>query len=420
VSGRSSEVKAVEIEFAQHAPIGFFPVVGDEIAPGGIPISRLAERVGTTPFYVYDRQAITTRVQSLREALPPALHLHYAIKANPMPAVVHHLAGLTDGLDVASAQEMMVALDTGTDPSRISFAGPGKSAAEIRRAVAAGITMTAESEHQLDLAVQAGEALGVRPRIALRVNPAFELKASGMKMGGGPKPFGIDEAKIPALLDRMRSQEIALTGLHIFGGSQNLRPEAIIDAQSKTYELGRRLLEQWGQPVEWLNLGGGFGVPYFPGERPLDLTAIAANLDQLCERAAAEVAAPLVIELGRYMVAHAGLYVCRVIERKESCGHVFLVTDGGLHHHLAASGNFGQVLRKNYPVAIANRIGAGLDEQQSVVGPLCTPLDLLAEKMTLAHAEVGDLVAVFQSGAYGLTASPTAFLSHPAPVEILV
>src|SRR5690606_93553 len=152
----------------------------------------------------------------------------------------------------------------------------------------------------------------------------------------------------------------------------------------------------------------------------LDLAPVADNLHRLCEAAAKDLGAPLVIELGRYLVAHAGLYVCRVLDRKESCGEVFLVTDGGMHHHLAASGNFGQVLRKNYPVALANRIDAPPDEQQSVVGPLCTPLDVLGDRMMLAHAEPGDLVAVFQSGAYGLTASPQAFLGHPAPAEILV
>lgn len=409
-----------EIRFAQHAPIRAFDVFGTALAVGGVPIGRLAERVGRTPFYAYDRAAIAARVRSLREALPRGLHLHYAIKANPMPALVQHLAALTDGLDVASAQEMAVALDAGVDPARISFAGPGKTHAEIRRAVAAGITMTAESVAQLDAAVEAGNALGVPPRVALRVNPAFELKASGMKMGGGPKPFGIDEAKLPEVLDAMRARGLALVGLHIFGGSQNLRADAIVDAQSKTYELGRRLLAHWGEPVQWLNLGGGFGVPYFPGEQPLDLAPIGENLQTLCSRAAGEIGAPLVIELGRYFVAEAGVYVCRVLERKESCGQVFLVTDGGLHHHLSASGNFGQVLRKNYPVAVANRIGAPLDEVQSVVGPLCTPLDLLADRMPLAHAEPGDLIAVFQSGAYGLTASPTAFLGHPAPAEVLV
>ena len=409
-----------EIRFAQHAPTSFFPVVDGQIAPGGIPIGRLAERVGRTPFYVYDRAAISMRVQSLRAALPAALHLHYAIKANPMPAVVQHLAALTDGLDVASAQEMRVALDTGIAPQRVSFAGPGKTAAEIRQAVAAGITVTVESALQLEQAVAAGEALGVRPRVAVRVNPAFELKSSGMRMGGGPKPFGIDEAKVPEVLDRLRAGGAHLCGLHIFGGSQNLRAEAIVDAQQKTYELGLSLLRHWAAPVEWLNLGGGLGVPYFPGEHELDLAPVAGNLHRLCERARADLDAPLVIELGRYLVAHAGLYVCRVLDRKESCGQVFLVADGGLHHHLAASGNFGQVLRKNYPVAVANRIEAPLDEVQTVVGPLCTPLDVLADRMMLARAQPGDLIAVFQSGAYGPTASPAAFLGHPAAGEVLV
>ncbi len=408
------------VRFAQHAPNTAFPVVGAELAPGGIPIRLLAERIGRTPFYVYDRGAIDARVAALRAALPRALHLHYAIKANPMPAVVQHLAGVTDGLDVASAQEMAVALDTGVAPDRISFAGPGKSAGDIRRAVAAGITVTVESSLQLEQAVEAGAALGVQPRVAVRVNPAFELKSSGMKMGGGPKPFGIDEARVPEVLGQVRDSGAHLSGLHIFAGSQNLRAESIVEAQRNTYELGLSLLREWRSPVDWLNLGGGFGVPYFPGEAELDLAPIAENLDALCARASADLGAPLVIELGRYMVAHAGLYVCRVIDRKESCGQVFLVTDGGLHHHLAASGNFGQVLRKNYPVAVANRIGEPAEEVQSVVGPLCTPLDILADRMKLAHAEPGDLIAVFQSGAYGLTASPTAFLGHPAPAEVLV
>ena len=420
MSSPAKILPAGTVKFAQHAAVTAFPIVAGELAPGGVPVSRLAERVGRTPFYAYDRGAIAARVAALRAALPPALHLHYAIKANPMPAVVQHLAAITDGLDVASAQGMAVALDAGVAPDRVSFAGPGKSASEIRRAVAAGITVTVESPLQLEQAVEAGAAMGVQPRVAVRVNPAFELKSSGMKMGGGPKPFGIDEARVPEVLDRVRESGVHLSGLHIFAGSQNLRAESIIEAQLKTYELGLSLLRGWARPVDWLNLGGGFGVPYFPGEAELDLGPIAANLSGLCERASADLGAPLVIELGRYLVAHAGVYVCRVVDRKESCGQVFLVTDGGLHHHLSASGNFGQVLRKNYPVAVANRLDEPADEVQSVVGPLCTPLDILADRMKLAHAVPGDLIAVFQSGAYGLTASPTAFLSHPAPAEVLV
>lgn len=420
MSAPASSLSVGTIEFAQHAPCTYFPVVDGELAPGGIPVRRLAERVGSTPFYVYDRNAIDARAATLRAELPEAVHLHYAIKANPMPALVQHMAAITDGLDVASAHEMAVALDTGMRPEEVSFAGPGKSAAEIRRAVAAGITVTVESSLQLEHAVAAGEALGIQPRVAVRVNPAFELKSSGMRMGGGPKPFGIDEARVPGLLDRVRQSGVHLSGVHVFAGSQNLRAESIVEAQVKTYELCLSLLRGWARPVDWLNLGGGFGVPYFPGETELDLRPVAQNLHGLSARASNDLDAPLVIELGRYLVAHSGLYICRVIDRKESCGRAFLVTDGGLHHHLAASGNFGQVLRKNYPVAVANRIDERAEEEQSVVGPLCTPLDVLADRMKLAHAEPGDLIAVFQSGAYGLTASPTAFLGHPTPAEVLV
>ncbi len=408
------------LSFVHHASISAFDVVDGQLAFGQQTVSRLAARVGGTPFYAYHRQAICNRVASLRQALPTAVQLHYAIKANPMPAVVQLLAGLTDGLDVASAREMQVALDTGVSPEHISFAGPGKTPLEIEQAVAAGITLNLESERQLEQALAAGERLGLAPQLAIRVNPAFELKASGMKMGGGPKAFGIDEDRVPAAAARIEAAGLKLRGFHIYSGSQNLSAAAVVDAQRQTVDLALRLFGGLTRGLDWLNIGGGFGVPYFPNEKVLDLAPIGAALAALSELAQSRLGAPLVIELGRYLVAEAGVYVCRVLDRKISQGQVFLVTDGGLHHHLAASGNFGQVIRKNYPVAVVNRLLAEHREVQTVVGPLCTPLDLLADRMELASAQPGDLIAVFQSGAYGPTASPTAFLSHPAPREVLV
>jgi diaminopimelate decarboxylase len=333
---------------------------------------------------------------------------------------VQLLSQFTDGLDVASGREMRVALDTGVSPSLISFAGPGKSEAEISQAVAAGVTLNLESERQLDQALAAGHRLGVAPQLALRVNPSFELKGSGMKMGGGAKPFGIDEARIPALAARIEADGLALVGFHIYSGSQNLNAAALIEAQRLTVELGLKLAGSLRSGVRWINIGGGFGVPYFPGDKPLDTSVVLDALAPMAQAARASADAHLVIELGRYLVAPAGVYVCRVIDRKVSEGQVFLVVDGGLHHHLAASGNFGQVIRKNYPVAIGTAIGRAPCAVQSVVGPLCTPLDLLGDRMSLPLADVGDLVVVFQSGAYGPSASPTRFLSHPEPLEVLV
>jgi diaminopimelate decarboxylase len=404
-----------------HAAIAPFGLVGDELAVGGMPLSLLAARVGRTPFFAYDRQLLRSRVQSLRNVLPREVGLHYAIKANPMPALVCWMATLVDGLDVASGGELRVALDAGVAPREISFAGPGKSEAELAQAVAAGVLINVESERELLLLAGLSQRIGAPARVALRINPDFELKSSGMKMGGGPKQFGIDAERVPTALQTIARLQLAFEGFHIFAGSQNLRAEAICEAQTKALALATKLAAKASSEVLSLNLGGGFGVPLFPGERPLDLDPIADNLRRIVEEASRTMPrAKLVIELGRYLVSEAGIYVVKVVDRKESRGEVFLVTDGGLHHHLSASGNFGQVLRKNFPVAIGNRMRAQAREVASVVGPLCTPLDLLADRMELSVAQPGDLVVVFQSGAYGFSASPHRFLSHPEPLETLV
>jgi diaminopimelate decarboxylase len=405
----------------QHAPMTQFDVVDDCLQVGGMPLTRLAERVGSTPFYAYDRAKLTERVALLRRYLPPEIHLHYAMKANPMPAVVQHMASLVDGIDIASGGEQRVALDTTMDPGLISFAGPGKSDADLSCAIAAGVVLNMESEGEMERIALAGKRLGITPKVAVRVNPDFELKSSGMKMGGGPKQFGVDAERVPEMLGRIGALGLDFYGFHIYSGSQNLKAASIQEAHEKTFALAIRLAEHAPRPLRTLNIGGGFGIPYFPGEGVLDLEAVGANLKLLLPDVLRALPGVQVqIELGRYLVAEAGVYVSRVIERKVSRGQVYLVTDGGLHHHLAASGNFGQVIRKNYPAVIGNRVAGGERETASVVGPLCTPLDLLADQMEMAKADVGDLVVVFQSGAYGLTASPTAFLSHPGAREVLV
>ena len=404
-----------------HTPMSQFRSAGSELLVNGQPISRIAARVGHTPFYVYDRSLLDARVAQLRAALPKAIKLHYAMKANPMPALVCHMARLVDGIDVASAGELLVALDAGADPQEISFAGPGKTEAELHQAVAAGILINVESFREVPLLAAAQQALGLPARVAVRVNPDFELKSSGMKMGGGPKQFGVDAEQVPELLAEIGRAGLAFEGFHLFAGSQNLKPESIVEAQQKSFALACRLAEHAPSAVKFLNLGGGFGIPYFPGEQPLDLGPIGANLAEIVDQAKTALPqAEIVIELGRYFVGEAGLYVAKVLDKKVSRGLTYLVTDGGLHHHLSASGNFGQVIRKNYPAAVANRMAATTLETVSVVGPLCTPLDLLADRMNLPAAEPGDLVAIYQSGAYGATASPQRFLGHPGVVEVLV
>ena len=398
-----------------------FDTSRNELHVGGLPLSLLAERVGQTPFYAYDRSLIAARIGAVRQALPPGVRLHYALKANPMPALVSFVRPLVDGMDVASAGELKLALDAGADVQSIGFAGPGKRDAELRQAVASGVLLHVESARELRVLADVAQALGRPARVALRINPDFELRGAGMRMGGGAKPFGIDAEQVPALLRSMAPGGLVFEGFHLYAGSQNLRSGVIAEGLRRSLDLVLRLAQDAPMPVRHVNLGGGWGIPYFAGEAALDLGPVVDAVVQVqADLAHALPESRLVLELGRYLVGEAGIYVARVIDRKVSRGQVFLVTDGGMHQHLAASGNFGQVVRRNYPVVIGNRLQSSEREVASVVGPLCTPLDLLADRIELAAAQPGDLAVIFQSGAYGLTASPQAFLGHPSCPEVLV
>lgn len=398
-----------------------FDVEGGDLVVGGRRLSALVAEVGQTPFYAYDRQRIARRVAEVRTALPSGVDLHYAMKANPMPELLAFVAPLVDGLDVASAGELQRALTAGMAPGAISFAGPGKRASELDAAVVAGVLVNVESFREIPLLAEASARHGRPARVAVRVNPDFELRGAGMRMGGGAKPFGVDTEQVPSLLRAIAAAGLQFEGFHLYAGSQMLKGELLAQATLATGELLLRLSADAPAPVRHLNLGGGWGIPYFSNEQALDLAPVTAALATVQDRVARALpGARLQVELGRYLVGEAGVYVVQVLDRKVSRGQVFLVTDGGLHHHLAASGNFGQVIRRNYPVAIGNRMGTAEREVVSIVGPLCTPLDLLAERVELPVAQPGDWVVVFQSGAYGASASPQAFLGHPPCAEVLV
>ncbi len=398
-----------------------FEVSEGELLIGGRPLSALVAQVGQTPFYAYDRARIARRVAEVRAALPAGIHLHYAVKANPLPELLAYMAPLVDGLDVASAGELQRALAAGMAPKAISFAGPGKRTAELDAAVAAGVLVNVESFREVPLLAEASARHALPARVAVRVNPDFGLRGAGMRMGGGAKPFGVDAEQVPALLRAVADAGLQFEGFHLYAASQMLKADLLAQATRATGELLLRLSADAPAPVRHLNLGGGWGIPYFPHEQPLDVVPVCAALAELQARVAEALpGAQLQIELGRYLVGEAGVYVAQVLDRKVSRGQVFLVTDGGMHHHLAASGNFGQVIRRNYPVAIGNRMNGTEREVVSIVGPLCTPLDLLAEQVELPAARPGDWVLVFQSGAYGASASPQAFLGHPPCAEVLV
>lgn len=405
-----------------HGPIpSGFAAVDGELAIDGRKVSDLIAEAGGTPLFVYSRAMIRNRIKALRRAMPPQLRIHYAIKANPYAPLLAFMRGLVDGFDIASAGELEMALTAGQGPAAISFAGPGKRDFELELAIRHGVTLNIESAGEANRALQIAARLGITPLMAIRVNPDFELRGSGMKMGGGAKPFGIDADRAASLARDILNAGAQWRGWHIFSGSQALDAAAIIEMQGQVLDLALRLTREVGEPLSHLNMGGGFGIPYFHGDAPLDTIAVGTALSgRLAELPEEMRATEFAIELGRYIVGEAGVYLARIVDRKESHGQVFLVTDGGLHHQLAASGNFGTVVRRNYPVAIATRFGVEKVEQSSIVGCLCTPLDRLADQVLLPRAQAGDVAAIFCAGAYGATASPAAFLGHPAAVELLI
>ncbi|MBW0144953.1 pyridoxal-dependent decarboxylase, exosortase A system-associated [Sphingomicrobium clamense] len=372
---------------------------------------------GDAPMFAYARPVIEEKIAQFRADMPERLRLHYAVKANPYRPLLDFMASRVDGFDLASRGELSRV--EGIDLP-LSMAGPGKSDADLHAAILAGVTIHLESEGEADRALAVAEQVGMTPKLAVRVNPPFALKGAGMKMGGLSSQFGVDAERVPALVTSLIERGADWQGYHLYAGSQSLSADAIVESQRESLKLVVEITNATGEMPSEVNLGGGFGIPYFPGDEPLDTKVVGEALENEFNTLSDDFAKTrLMLELGRWLVGEAGVYLTRVIDRNVSHGRTYLVTDGGLQHMLAASGNFGQLLRRNYPVANATRFAAEATEEASVVGRLCTPLDLLADEIMLPKTEVGDVIAIFCAGAYGLTASPNGFLSQPMAGEAL-
>ena len=402
-------------------PDGYAVAPDGSLAIGGESAEALVKIAGGTPLFVYDRELVTSRIARFRAAMPDMVALHYAVKANPYKPLLELITSYVDGFDVASAGELAQLEDAGGLILPVSFAGPGKRDGEIEQAISAGVTVNLESEGEAERALTIAERLAITPKLAVRVNPPFALKGAGMKMGGLASPFGIDPDRVPALVRRLVDAGADWRGFHVFAGSQALRFEALVEAQRATVALVAELSAKAGLEPREVNLGGGFGIPYAAGDQALDIEAVGAELLETL-RAAPDTLAQthFALELGRWLVGEAGVYLTRVVDVKTSGGKSFAVTDGGLHHMLAASGNFGQLLRRNFPIANASRFAETATAELTVTGCLCTPLDLLGDEVMLPRTEPGDLIAIFCAGAYGLSASPQRFLSQPAARELLI
>jgi diaminopimelate decarboxylase len=397
---------------------------GGRLHVSDVSIAGLAEQYGT-PLFVYDPATMDDRLNVLRRALPAKFDVYYSVKANPNLAILSHFVMRGCGLEVASGGEFIQAIAAGCRPDRILFAGPAKTDAELELTVSRNIgEIHVESPHEATRIAKICARRNVRTRVGIRVNPSGDVQGGAMRMGGKPAPFGVDEEKIDELVKRLSTERyLDLCGLHMFLGTQILDSSILVRQYQKAVDLARRVVLQTGRPLETVDFGGGLGIPYFPGDRELNLSEFAYGLSNLfnsVQHDPAFLGTRFVVEPGRFLVGEAGIYVARIIDIKESRGKKFLILDGGMNHHLAASGNLGQTIKRNYPMVLIDKLDCPAEEPVEVVGPLCTPLDTLGRSVMLPKADIGDLIAILQSGAYVRTASPLGFLSHPSPPEVWI
>lgn len=402
----------------------YFPKSGESLVIGDSSVDQLAETYGT-PAFIYDRAVLDVKYDALRAALPKRFAIYYSIKANPSPAVVKHFLSRGCGIEIASAGEFQRALEAGCPPKCILFAGPGKSEAELELVLSNGIgEIHMESVTEVKRITAICRRLGRSTPVAIRINPSGNAEGGAMRMGGRSAPFGVDEEMLDQVLDCVLEEpELDLCGIHLFTGTQILDAAVLQNQYRHGLELARRVVRRLGRPLRTLDFGGGLGIPYFAHEHELNLECLQDLLEKLFAEIDGEPAfegTHFLVEPGRFLVGEAGIYLARIRDIKTSRGKKFLIVDGGMNHHLAASGNLGQTIKRNYPIALVNRLRAPADDAVDIVGPLCTPLDTLARGIILPKAEIGDLIGIFQSGAYGRSASPVGFLSHPLPSEIWV
>jgi len=411
-------------DLVQSLTVQFFGNAGGHLLIGGISVDQIAETYGT-PLFIYDRGIVDRKLGQLRAALPQSFSVCFSVKANPNPFVLRHFLSRGCGLEIASAGEYRRALQAGCDPTRMLFAGPGKTPAELEFVLSRGVgEIHVESLVEAKRISGISQRLGKQASIAIRVNPAGEAEGGAMRMGGRPAPFGVDEEILDEVLDYVLSDRwLYLSGIHLFTGTQILDANVLVKQYGHGLKVAKRVVGRSGKPLQYLDFGGGLGVPYFPNEKALDLAALRLGLNELFAETESDpdfAGTKFLVEPGRFLVAESGIYVTRINDIKTSRGKKFVILDGGMNHHLAASGNLGQTIKRNYPVALANKLDLVPSGPVDVVGPLCTPLDTLARAVILPEPEIGDLFVIFQSGAYGRSASPLGFLSHAAPAEIWV
>ncbi len=402
-------------------PPHFAAAEDGQLTVGGRSAADIIAEVGETPVFVYDNNIIGEKIARFRAAMPDGVALYYSVTANPCEELLRFVGRYVDGFRVVSAGELQLLKRAKLGGIGIKFAGPGKRDSELEAGIAAGATISVESEGEAARTIQAGERLGIRPSLAVRVNPPFAIEAGQFRPGARPSPFGIDAERVPALVRGLLEADVDWRGLHIFTASQCLDAGTLIAAHGAIITCAGDIARQLDLALPELNLGGSFDVPCLAGEQPLDIDQLASALHQtVCSAEQYLATTRFSVELGRWLLAESGVYLTRVLDRTTSGGRTYLTTDGGGHHWLGATGCLLERGHGNYPICVAHRFGSLAEEEVTVSGCLATPNDLFGDEVMLPRADVGDVIAIFCAGAYGLTASPQGWESRPPARELLV
>ncbi|MBI5814473.1 MAG: diaminopimelate decarboxylase [Nitrospinae bacterium] len=399
--------------------VKLFPFTGGELRIGGKSIRQIALRAGT-PFYIYDAAILRRQYQRLAAALPENTFVHYSVKANPNINVARVFGKLGAGAEVASEGELAMALKAGFAPEKIIFAGPGKSEADIRMAVAKKIgCINVESAAELGrIITAASETKSARPvKIAFRVNLTF-TGGAGEVMTGGPRKFGTDDTELPRLIKKaLAEKRVEVMGFHCFAGTQITDTDTLGAMYRGFAQWAATTAAKLGMTVKTLNFGGGLGIPFGEKDRELDVKKLGAVIRDVRREILSTpnfAQTRLLLEPGRYLAGPAGIYVSRVTDVKTSRGRLYAITDGGIHHAIVPI-----ALNKNYPAAILTKTKGRKVVECTVAGPLCASADQFSRIIKLSSPRIGDLLGIFNSGAYGYTAGMLYFLSHPLPAEVM-
>jgi diaminopimelate decarboxylase len=390
---------------------------------GGRPITEIVGEFGT-PLFVYDGDMVADRYERVRQAFP-SFEVFYSLKANPSLALTGFLRTLGAGAEIASGGELFLTKEVGFDPLDIVFAGPGKTDQEIEDAIISGIfALNAESVRELSRIAHISRLVGVPSRVALRINTAAGLSSAGggsagplhEQMAGGPSKFGIDEEKLDRVAESWDRRTTEIVGIHIYTASQILDPDEIVANARRTAAAAKHVEDALGVQLSAIDFGGGFGVPHYEEEEPLDLPALGSRVLDEFGAFSSRDGFRLIVELGRYLVSECGVFVTRVLELKESRGERFIITDGGINQFIRPA-----LMKVRHQARAITRLDQPLSVEAKVSGPLCTPIDITSRDIVVPEAlAIDDLIGVFNAGAYGYSMSPQLFLSHPTPAEVII